>query len=298
MPYINVGEENTSPIDIHYDDVGVGRPIVLIHGFPLSGRSWEKQIPPLLNAGFRVITYDRRGFGNSSQPSVGYDYDTFAHDLSRLLTELDLHDIVLGGFSMGGGEVARYLGTYGSDRVRAAVLISSIPPFLLKTPETPNGLDQSVFDDIQAAIAADRFAYLTAFYNDFYNLDVLLGERISEQAVRDSWNVAAGASPIGTWACPPTWHTDFRADLRKIDVPTLVMHGTADRILPIEATGARTHEMVNDSQYVVIQGAPHGCLWTHADEVNRALLRFVAAPGPVGPDDSISKTLDVSGQSV
>ena len=282
MPYINVGEENTSPIDIHYDDVGVGRPIVLIHGFPLSGRSWEKQIPPLLNAGFRVITYDRRGFGNSSQPSVGYDYDTFAHDLNRLLTELDLHDVVLGGFSMGGGEVARYLGTYGSDRVRAAVLISGIPPFLLKTPETPNGLDQSVFDDIQAAIAADRFAYLTAFYNDFYNLDVLLGERISEQAVRDSWNVAAGASPIGTWACPPTWHTDFRADLRKIDVPTLVMHGTADRILPIEATGARTHEMVNDSQYVVIQGAPHGCLWTHADEVNRALLQFVGAPAPVG----------------
>jgi pimeloyl-ACP methyl ester carboxylesterase len=138
-----------------------------------------------------------------------------------------------------------------------------------------------VFDEIQAAIAADRFAFLTAFYNDFYNLDVLLGERISEQAVRDSWNVAAGASPIGTWACPPTWHTDFRADLRKIDVPTLVMHGTADRILPIEATSARTHEMVNDSQYVVIQGAPHGCLWTHADKVNRALLQFLGAPAPV-----------------
>jgi pimeloyl-ACP methyl ester carboxylesterase len=281
MPYINVGKENTSPIDIHYDDIGVGRPIVLIHGFPLSGRSWEKQIPPLINAGFRVITYDRRGFGNSSQPSVGYDYDTFASDLNRLLTELELDDVVLAGFSMGGGEVARYLGTYGSDRVRAAVFISSIPPFLLKTPETLNGIDQSVFDDIQAAIAADRFAYLTAFYNDFYNLDVLLGERISEEAVRDSWNVAAGASPIGTWACPPTWHTDFRQDLRKIDVPTLVVHGTADRILPIEATGARTHEMVKDSQYVVIADAPHGCLWTHADEVNRALLEFIGAAAPV-----------------
>ncbi len=281
MPYVNVGEENTSPIDIHYDDVGVGRPIVLIHGFPLSGRSWEKQIPPLLNAGFRVITYDRRGFGNSSQPSIGYDYDTFASDLNRLLTELDLHDVVLGGFSMGGGEAARYLATYGSDRVRAAIFMSSIPPFLLKTPETPNGIDQGVFDDIQAAITADRFAYLTAFYNDFYNLDVLLGERISEEAVRDSWNVAASASPIGTWACPPTWHTDFREDLRKIDVPTLVVHGTADRILPIEATGARTHEMVKDSQYVVIDDAPHGCLWTHADEINRALLEFVGAAAPV-----------------
>jgi pimeloyl-ACP methyl ester carboxylesterase len=280
MPDIYIGKENTSPIDIHYDDVGTGPPIVLIHGFPLSGRSWEKQIPPLLNAGFRVVTYDRRGFGNSSQPSVGYDYDTFASDLNRLLTELDLHDVVLGGFSMGGGEVARYLGTYGPDRVRAAVFMSSIPPFLLKTPETPNGIDQSVFDDIQAAIAADRFAYLTAFYNDFYNLDVLLGERISEETVRDSWNVAAGASPIATWACPPTWHTDFRADLRKIDVPTLVVHGTADRILPIEATGARTHKMVKHSQFVVIDDAPHGCLWTHADEVNRALLEFIRTPAP------------------
>ena len=276
MPDIYIGKENTSPIDIHYEDVGTGQPIVLIHGFPLSGRSWEKQIPSLLNAGFRVVTYDRRGFGNSSQPSVGYDYDTFASDLNRLLTELDLDDVVLGGFSMGGREVARYLGTYGSDRVRAAVFMSSIPPFLLKTPATPNGVDQSVFDDIQAAIAADRFAYLTAFYNDFYNLDVLLGERISEEAVRDSWNVAAGASPIATWACPPTWHTDFRDDLRTIDVPTLVVHGTADRILPIEATGARTREMIKDSQYVVIDDAPHGCLWTHADEVNRALLEFIA----------------------
>ena len=278
MPYINVGKENSSPIEIHYDDVGTGRPIVLIHGFPLSGRSWEKQIPPLLNAGFRVVTYDRRGFGNSSQPSVGYDYDTFASDLNRLLTELDLQDVVLCGFSMGGGEVARYLGTYGADRVRAAVFMSSIPPFLLKTPETPNGFDRSVFDDLQAAIAADRFAYLTAFYNDFYNVDVLLGTRVSEEAVRDSWNVAAGASPIATWACPPTWRTDFREDLRKIDVPTLVVHGSADRILPIEATGARTHEIVKDSQYVVIDDAPHGCLWTHANEVNRALLDFIRTP--------------------
>ena len=278
MPYINVGTENTAPIEIHYDDVGTGRPIVLSHGFPLSGRSWEKQIPPLLDAGFRVVTYDRRGFGNSSQPSVGYDFDTFASDLNCLLTELDLHDVVLCGFSMGGGEVARYLGTYGADRVQAAIFVSSLPPFLLKTPETPNGFDRSVFEGLQAAIAADRFAYLTAFYNDFYNLDVLLGKRISEEAVRDSWNVAAGASPIATWACPATWQTDFREDLRKIDVPTLVVHGSADRVLPIDASSARTHEIVKDSQYVVIDDAPHGCLWTHADEVNRALLEFIRTP--------------------
>jgi non-heme chloroperoxidase len=283
MPSITVGEENSSPITIHYEDVGAGQPIVLIHGFPLSGRSWEKQIPALLGAGFRVLTYDRRGFGQSSQPSVGYDYDTFAADLNELLTRLDLRDVVIAGFSMGGGEVARYLGTYGSERVSKAAILSGVPPYLLKTPETPNGVDQSVFDDIQAAIASDRFAYLKAFYNDFYDVDVLLGTRISEEALRDSWNVAAAASPLGTYACPQTWHTDFRADLEKIDVPTLVTHGTADRILPIDATGARTHEFVKESRYVTFEGAPHGCLWTHADEVNRALLEFVseqAAPRP------------------
>jgi non-heme chloroperoxidase len=284
MPYITVGQENSSPINIHYDDVGSGQPVVLIHGFPLSGRSWEKQTPPLLEAGFRVITYDRRGFGQSSQPSVGYDYDTFAADLDKLLTELDLRDVVIAGMSMGGGEVARYLGTYGSARISKAAFLSGIPPYLLKTPETPNGIDQSVFDDIQAAIAADRFAYLTSFYNDFYNLDEFLGTRISKEAVQNSWTVAAGASPIATHACPATWHTDFRADLAKIDVPTLVTHGTADRILPLEATGARTHELVKDSHYVVIDGAPHGCLWTHADEVNRALLEFLAEDRSVSPE--------------
>jgi non-heme chloroperoxidase len=284
MPYITVGQENSSPIAIHYEDIGSGQPVVLIHGFPLSGRSWEKQIPPLLEAGYRVITYDRRGFDQSSQPSVGYDFDTFAADLDKLLTELDLRDAVIAGFSMGSGEVARYLGTYGSARISKAAILSGIPPYLLKTPETPNALDQSVFDDIQAAIAADRFAFLTAFYNDFYNLDEFLGTRISEEAVRDSWNVGAGASPLGTHACPPTWHTDFRSDLAKIDVPTLVTHGTADRVLPIEAAGARTHELIADSRYVVIDGAPHGCLWTHPDEVNQALLEFLAADRSLQPE--------------
>ena len=275
MPRVKVGQENSSPIEIHYEDIGSGRPIVLIHGFPLSSRSWEKQIPPLLEAGFRIIAYDRRGFGQSSQPSVGYDYDTFAADLNALVTELDLRDMVIAGFSMGGGEVARYIGRYRSERVSKAAILSGIPPYLLKTPETPNGLDASAFEQIQAAIAADRFAYLTAFYKDFYNLDELLGSRISEEAVHDSWNVAAAASPLGTWACPPTWHTDFREDLAKFDIPTLVTHGTADRILPIQATGSRTHELIRDSRYVELDGLPHGCLWTHADEVNRVLLDFL-----------------------
>jgi non-heme chloroperoxidase len=277
MPYVTVGQENSAPIKIHYDDIGAGKPIVLIHGFPLSGRSWEKQVPALLQAGYRVITYDRRGFGYSSQPSFGYDYDTFAQDLHLLITELDLRDIVLGGMSMGGGEVARYLGTYGSERVSAAAIISGVPPFLLKTPETPHGLDQSVFANIQAAIAKDRLAYLTEFLAAFFNTDVLLGKRVSDEVVRDSWNIAAGASPIGTWSCPPTWHADFRDDLKQIDVPTLVMHGDADRILPIDATGASTHEAIEGSRFIVVEGAPHGLLWTHAEEVNRGLLKFLAS---------------------
>jgi non-heme chloroperoxidase len=277
MPYVTVGQENSAPIKIHYEDIGAGKPIVLIHGFPLSGRSWEKQVPALLQAGYRVITYDRRGFGYSSQPSFGYDYDTFAQDLHLLITELDLHDIVLGGMSMGGGEVARYLSTYGSDRVSAAAIISGVPPYLLKTRETPHGLEQSVFDDIQTAIAKDRLAYLTEFLATFFNTDVLLGKRVSEEVVRDSWNIAAGASAIGTWSCPPTWHTDFRDDLKQIDVPTLVMHGDADRILPIEATGASTHKAIEGSRFIVVEGAPHGLLWTHAEEVNRGLLKFLAS---------------------
>jgi pimeloyl-ACP methyl ester carboxylesterase len=277
MPYVTVGQENSAPIQIHYEDVGSGQSVVLVHGFPLSGRSWERQVPALLQAGYRVITYDRRGFGDSSQPSFGYDYDTFAQDLHLLITELDLRDIVLAGMSMGGGEVARYLATYGSDRVSAAAIISGVPPFLLKTPETPYGLDQSVFDNIQAAIANDRLAYLSEFLAAFYNTDVLLGKRVSEEVVRDSWNIAAGASPIGTWSCPPTWHTDFRDDLARIDVPTLVMHGDADRILPIDATGERTHEAIKGSRYIVVEGAPHGLLWTHSDEVNRGLLEFLAS---------------------
>ncbi len=279
MPYVSVGQENSGSIDIYYEDHGAGTPVVLIHGFPLSGHSWEKQLPALLGAGYRVITYDRRGFGDSSQPTIGYDYDTFAADLNTLMTKLDLRDTVLVGFSMGGGEVARYLGKYGSGRVRKAVFLSSVPPFLLKTPDNPEGVDRSVFDGIMKAIEADRPAYLSAFFADFYNVDVLGGKRISEPDVQLSWNVGAGASAVGTLACVPAWLTDFRADLPRIDVPALVMHGNADRILPISATGDRTHKLLKDARYVVVEGGPHAINWTHADEVNRALLDFLGAEG-------------------
>jgi len=274
MPFVNVGKENSMPIDLYYEDHGSGSPVVLIHGFPLSGRAWERQERALLAQGYRVITYDRRGFGKSSQPTIGYDYDTFAADLDKLITSLDLREIGLAGHSMGGGEIARYLGKFGSARVRRAAIISGVPPYLLKTPETPHGVPQEIFDQIEAALTADRFAYFTEWNKNFYNLEKTLGNRISAEALQDSWNWAVSASPAGTIACVPSWHTDFRADLSKIDIPVLVMHGTEDRILPIEACGPRTHELIRGSEYVPIQGAPHGLCWTHADEVNEELLRF------------------------
>ena len=274
MPFVTVGQENSAPIEIYYEDHGTGRPVVLIHGFPLSGRAWERQERALLAAGHRVITYDRRGFGRSSQPSTGYDYDTFAADLDRLLTTLDLHDVDMAGHSMGGGEIARYLGRYGSGRIRRAAIVSGVPPYLLKTPETPNGVPQEAFDEIAEALTADRFAYFTEWNKNFFNLDETLGKLISPEAVQDAWNSAVSASPTGTIACVATWYTDFRADLPKIDIPVLILHGTADRILPIDACGPRTHELIKNSEYVPIEGASHGLSWTHADEVNAELLRF------------------------
>lgn len=274
MPYVTVGQENSMPIDLYYEDHGSGSPVVLIHGFPLSGRAWERQERALLANGNRVITYDRRGFGKSSQPTTGYDYDTFAADFDKLVTTLDLQDFYLAGHSMGGGEIARYLGTYGSARVKKAAIVSGVPPFLLKTDDNPQGVPQEVFDQIKEGLIADRLAFLTGWNQNFYNLDQNLGTRISEEAVRDAWNTASAASPAGTVACVSTWTTDFRGDLPKIDIPVLVLHGTEDRVLPIDATGPRTHELISGSEYVVIQGAPHGLAWTHADEVNAELLRF------------------------
>lgn len=275
MPYINVGQENSVNIDLYYEDHGTGKPVVLVHGWPLSGRSWEKQVPALLDAGYRAITYDRRGFGDSSKPTSGYDYDTFVQDLHKLVTKLDLREFALVGFSMGGGEVARYLGTYGTEGVSKAVFISSIPPFLLKTSDNPDGVDGAVFEGIKKAIVADRPAFLSQFLSNFYNVDTLGGKLISDQAVQLSWNIAAGASPKGTLECVSAWLTDFRSDLKRIDIPTLVIHGDADRILPISATGKRTQEFVKGSKLVVVEGGPHGVTWTHAEKVNHELLGFL-----------------------
>ena len=288
MPYANVGKENSKDIELYYEDHGSGDAVVLIHGYPLSGASWEKQIPVLLAEGRRVITYDRRGFGKSSQPTTGYNYDTFAEDLKKLVTHLKLHDFALVGFSMGGGEVARYLGKYGSQGVSKAVFVSSVPPFLLKTPDNPEGLDGSVFEGIQKAVLADRYAFFTDFFKNFYNTDLLQGKRVSEEAVRASWNVAAGASATASVACVPTWHEDFRKDLTRIDVPTLVIHGDADRILPITASGLRTAKLIKGARMVIVKDGPHCITWTHADEVNGELVDFLGK-GVAKPAASASR---------
>ena len=276
MPQVAVGRENSGDIELYYEDHGSGRPVVLIHGWPLSGRSWEKQTSALLQAGYRVITYDRRGFGESSKPTFGYEYDTLAADLHALLTELDVRDAALVGFSMGGGEVARYVSKHGRDRVAKAAFIAAIPPFLLKTADNTEGVDAPVFDGIKKGLVADRPAFLAQFLENFFNADVLRGKRVSDELIRLSWNIASGASPTGTLACVSAWLTDFRADLAKFDLPTLVVHGDSDRIVPLEVSGQRTHAAVKDSKLVVLKDAPHGLNWTHAEELNRALLEFLA----------------------
>lgn len=284
MPFITVGKENSSPAEIYYEDLGSGHPVVLIHGYPLSGTSWEKQVPVLLAAGYRVITYDRRGFGKSGHPSSGYNYDTFSEDLKELLTTLDLREFTLVGFSMGSGEVARYIGNYGSRGVKHAVLIAGIPPLLLKRPDNPEGLDGQVFENIERAVRADRYAYFTEFFKNFYNSDVLLGQRVSEQVIQASWNVAVASSPVASQACIATWQEDFRRDLSSIaDVPSLVIHGDADRILPIEASGLRTGDMIRGARMVTIKGGPHCITWTHAEEINAVLLKFLGEHGATGP---------------
>jgi non-heme chloroperoxidase len=277
MPYVTAGAENGGEIDLYYEDHGSGQPIVLIHGYPLNGRSWERQEPDLLAAGYRVIAYDRRGFGQSARPAIGYDYDTFAADLNRLFEHLDLTGVVLAGFSMGTGEVTRYLSRYGSARVGKAILIGAVPPFLLKTADNPEGVDGRVFEDIKAAIAADRYAYFADFLDNFYNTDTFAPGRIGPRALDAAFAVSCSASPLATYACVDAWLTDFRGDLPKIDVPVLAVHGTADRILPFEATAKRLPGLIKDLQLLTVDGGPHNIGWTHADEVNAAILRFIAS---------------------
>ncbi|MEV3938195.1 alpha/beta hydrolase [Glycomyces sp. NPDC049804] len=278
MATITVGNENTSPIEIYYEDQGEGQPVVLIHGYPLNGHSWEKQTRELLAAGYRVITYDRRGFGQSSKVGTGYDYDTFAADLNAVLDTLDLRDVILVGFSMGTGELARYVKNHGHERVAKLAFLASLEPFLVKRDDNPTGVPQEVFDGIASAAKSDRYAWFTQFYKDFYNLDETLGKRISQEVVTANWNTATTSAPVAAYAVVPAWIEDFREDVaavRAAGKPSLILHGTADNILPIDSTGRPFHEAFPEADYVEVEGAPHGLLWTHAEEVNEALLKFV-----------------------
>ncbi|MFI6390708.1 alpha/beta fold hydrolase [Nonomuraea sp. NPDC050547] len=277
MGHIKVGTENSTAVELYYEDQGAGRPVVLIHGYPLDGHSWELQTRELLAAGYRVITYDRRGFGQSSKVGGGYDYDTFAADLNTLLETLDLREVILVGFSMGTGELARYVKNHGHERVAKLAFLASLEPFLVAADDNPTGVPQKVFDGIAAAARADRYAWFTQFYKDFYNLDENLGTRISQEVVTANWNTATTSAPVAAYAVVPAWIEDFREDVEAVRAagkPSLILHGTKDNILPIDATGRPFHQAFPEAEYVEVEGAPHGLLWTHADEVNQALLAF------------------------
>jgi non-heme chloroperoxidase len=281
MPFVTVGRENSAAIRIYYEDHGTGPPVLLVHGYALNGRSWEKQEAALLAAGHRVITYDRRGFGASSRPSIGYDFDTLAADLHVLLSRLDLRGVVLAGFAMGTGEVARYLAAHGSGRVRAAALVAPLLPFLLKTDDSPEGIDRSVFDGLTARIAADRPAAMKDFMDRSYNIDLLGGSRVSDQAWQNSFYVAISASAHAALSCVTACLEDFRADLATITIPVLVIHGDQDRVLPYEATSRRLPALLKNARSTIIPSGPHAIIWTHADEVSQALLDFIGHPGQV-----------------
>ena len=276
MAMLQAGTENDAPIELHYEDVGTGSPVVLIHGWPLSGRSWESQVPALVEAGRRVVTYDRRGFGDSSQPWGGYDYDTFAADLDVLLQHLDLREVALVGFSMGGGEVVRYIARYGTDRVAKAVLAAAVPPYLYKSDDNPEGgLDDATIAAFQKGVRTDRLAFLDEFTTNFFSAGGQL--KVSEPQREYARDIAASASPKGTLDCIAAFaRTDFRADLEKITVPTLVIHGDSDAIVPFEVSGRRSAEAIANAELVVVKGAPHGFNASHADEFNGHLLRFLA----------------------
>ncbi len=275
MGYVQVGKENSTPIEIYYEDHGSGRPIVLLAGWPLDSRSWEGQLHALIAAGHRVISYDRRGFGRSSRPTEGYDFDTLAGDLAKLMDELDLQDVALVGFSLGTGELARYIGTQGTGRLRSCVFIESLAPSFTRSEENPKGVDKAAVEEVQAEILADRPAWLTGLVGDLMNLDENLGDRVSEEMVRTIWDAAADASPWATWASPELWLDDFVADIERIDIPTLILHGAADRILSIEGQARRLHAALPEARYVEIEGGPHLVGVTHPAEINRELLSFL-----------------------
>jgi pimeloyl-ACP methyl ester carboxylesterase len=262
--------------NLHVDDTGgVGRPVVLIHGWPLSGEAWSEQVPVLQAAGYRVITYDRRGFGRSDKPRSGYTYDTLSEDLHTLLAELDLNDVTLVGFSMGGGEVARYFTQYGAERLHSVVFASAVPPYLMQSPGNPDGpLSAKQAAEMAASLTADEDSFYDGFTTQFFSANGVL--KVTEQQRQEALALCKQADKKAALACMTAFGaTDFRDDLPKVSVPTLVLHGDSDGTVPFEGSGARTHAAIPSSELKVIAGAPHGCNVSHAREWNDALLEFL-----------------------
>ncbi len=274
MAYLKVGQENSSDIQLYYEDRGEGTPVVLIHGWPLNGGSWERQSAALLAAGYRVVTYDRRGFGSSSAPTKGYEYDTLARDLDTLIENLDLQGAAIFGFSMGGGEVARYMGKFNQGRVTKCGFLSSIAPALRKDGSNPEGADPEIFEGIKGKIEADRYDFLQGFAKMFYNQGILT-HPVSEAKLQADFVVASQSSYQAMLFCVDSWLEDFRKDVQQIQVPTLVIHGDADQIVPLQNSGARMPALIPTAQLHVVKDGPHGLIWTHAAEVNKALLTFL-----------------------
>ncbi len=268
-------KEKGKHINLYYEDYGEGIPVILIHGWPLSHRMWEYQINSIVEAGFRCIAYDRRGFGDSDKPWTNYDYNTLAKDLEDIITKLELSEVTIIGFSMGGGEVARYIGNYGTSKLSKAALISAVPPFMLKTEDNPEGLEKEVFEGFKKEIKKDRPSFLQGFGKQFVNFDKV-GDRISQEMADYYWSIACKASPNATLDCIDSFGlTDFREDLEKFDIPTLVVHGDADQIVPIEISGKKSAELIANSEYHVVEEAPHGLVLTHTAEFNKILLDFL-----------------------
>ncbi|MCH1867362.1 alpha/beta fold hydrolase [Nocardioides sp. CFH 31398] len=269
-------EIETNGITLNYEDTGGnGRPVVLIHGWPLSGASWSEQVPALTSAGYRVISYDRRGFGASEKPEAGYDYDTFAADLDGLLTGLDVSDATLVGFSMGGGEVVRYLSTYGEGRVRSAVLAGAVPPYLLKSDENPDGaLPEEGIHDFEQSVTTDREGFLDEFITTFFTAGDEL--KVTEEQRQEALELAKPARDEAVLLCINAFgRTDFRGDLEKITVPVLVLHGDSDAVVPFEASGERSVAALSNASVHVVKDGPHGFNVSHSDEFNEALVGFL-----------------------
>jgi pimeloyl-ACP methyl ester carboxylesterase len=273
-------KQHGQKVKLHYCDWGTGKPVILIHGWPSTSQMWEYQLAELANAGFRVIAYDRRGFGRSSVPYKAYDYDTLASDLNAVIEELDLKEVTLVGFSMGGGEVVRYLSRYGAGRISKAVLISAVTPFLNKTPDNPNGVPTEVFEQITAGLKKDRADFLEGFGKDFFGVS-MLNHPVSEAYLRFFHTLSMLSSSHATLECAAAFaYTDFRLDLPAVTVPTLIIHGDADKTVPIEVSGNRTAQAIPHAQYIVYEGAPHGLFFTHKDRLNADLISFINQDTP------------------